>query len=161
MTGKSPLTAARDRRKPGTGRPIVSFSWTSRALVAGVKTATRRLWKDSYAARFHAGDLIDAYDRRPDFGGKPIAVLRLTEDVHVDADAGPPPGDFGAEGIPWLRDRGLCRPGLPRTEADFVAWTRADGPFYVVRFELVELTPHGVALRDGPAPAAAQGQLFD
>lgn len=39
---------------------IISFAWTSPALLAGAKTVTRRDWDDSYARRFSAGELVAA-----------------------------------------------------------------------------------------------------
>jgi len=56
----------------------ISFAWTMEALLAGLKTATRRDWTNSHAAKFHEGDLVDAYDRNPRIGGKKGAVVRLT-----------------------------------------------------------------------------------
>lgn len=58
---------------------VISFAWTTDALLSGNKTVTRRNWKTSYAAQFKKDDLVYAYDKRPDFGGKPVALLRLTQ----------------------------------------------------------------------------------
>lgn len=57
---------------------ILSFAWTSAALLAGRKTCTCRDWSDDYARRFKAGDIVKAYDRSPRFKGTHIADLRLT-----------------------------------------------------------------------------------
>ena len=42
---------------------IISFAWTTEALIQGKKTQTRRFWKDRYAKSFKKGDLIQAYDK--------------------------------------------------------------------------------------------------
>jgi uncharacterized protein YqfB (UPF0267 family) len=57
---------------------IISFAWTTDALIAGEKTVTRRDWNDAYARRFKAGEIISAYDKNPRAGGKKIAEIRLT-----------------------------------------------------------------------------------
>lgn len=60
---------------------IISFAWTTDALIAGRKTCTCRDWDDDYAASFRAGDLVAAYDRSPRFKGNLIATIRLTHDA--------------------------------------------------------------------------------
>ncbi|MBW2053822.1 MAG: ASCH domain-containing protein [Deltaproteobacteria bacterium] len=50
---------------------IVSFAWTTEALLAGRKTVTRRCWNERYAGRFKSGDLVQAYDRNPS-GGRTV-----------------------------------------------------------------------------------------
>lgn len=51
---------------------IISFAMTVNAFLSGSKTVTRRFWKDKYAAKFHAGDIVDAYSKSPRNGGKKI-----------------------------------------------------------------------------------------
>lgn len=62
---------------------IISFAWTSGALLAGKKTATRREWDDQYAQlfvnTFYYNATIQAYDKNPRNGGKRIALIRLTK----------------------------------------------------------------------------------
>jgi len=57
---------------------IISFAWTTDALLAGKKTVTRRDWDDRYAVRFKAGSICAAYDKSPRFGGKKVAEVKLT-----------------------------------------------------------------------------------
>jgi len=65
---------------------IVSFAWTTEALLAGLKTVTRRFWKDSHARRFHKGDLVQAWNKSPWCtrweGPRPrkVATIHLTAD---------------------------------------------------------------------------------
>ncbi len=61
---------------------IISFAWTTQALLPGKKTVTRRDWNDKYAKLFHKGDLVHAYDKNPRAGGKEIAIIRLTADPY-------------------------------------------------------------------------------
>ena len=56
---------------------IISFAWTTAALLDGRKTVTRREWSDAHAAKFKPGDLVDAYDRSPRFKGKKVGVIRI------------------------------------------------------------------------------------
>ena len=49
---------------------IISFAWTTPALLAGRKTVTRRDWSDRYALLFHADDFVAGYNRSPRHGGR-------------------------------------------------------------------------------------------
>ncbi len=130
---------------------IISFAWTTGALLAGHKTVTRRDWNDRYAATFRPGELVQAYDRSPRFNGKPVAVIRILS-VTKEADADAPDSDYDAEGFGWYFDREVERawqddPGsVPDSEIaeqccphGFDEWRRAGGTSWVVRFELVEV----------------------
>jgi len=56
---------------------IISFAWTTEALLSGKKIVTRRFWKATHARKFKDGDLVAAYDRNPYNGGKQVAVIRI------------------------------------------------------------------------------------
>ena len=59
---------------------IISFAWTTDALLAGKKTVTRRDWNDKYAASFKKGDIVAAWDKCPRCkGAKKIGEVRLTK----------------------------------------------------------------------------------
>lgn len=141
---------------------IVSFSWTTSALLAGRKTVTRRGWDASYAKRFKPGMLVQAYDRSPRNGGKRVAIIRILS-VTYEADADAPDSDYEAEGFDYLVEqwyepaemdavrRGVdpddddrChRAWLKLVERglrwqDFEAWRNRGGWSWVVRFELAE-----------------------
>jgi hypothetical protein len=115
----------------------ISFAYTTPALVAGHKTVTRRHWDEAYAHRFKAGDDVVAYDRSPRQGGKPVARLRLTQDVRLEPDADAPDSDYDAEGFAFLYEA----PGKFRsfTREDFAAWREEGGSSHVVRFEVLEI----------------------
>jgi len=117
----------------------ISFAWTTPALIARLKTVTRRDWDDGYARRFGAGMVVDALDRDRRYGGVPVAKLRLTEDAHRDRYPGETRADWQAEGIPWLVERGLAPRGLPQTVEGYLEWASAG--LVVVRFRLEEVLP--------------------
>jgi hypothetical protein len=121
---------------------IVSFGWTTPALLAGAKTVTRRDWKPQHAAKFKAGMLVDAWNTSPrnvHMNPKRVAVLRLTADPYIELSAdfdvaGP---DDSAEGFRWLIDH-----GHGEIVADIIEdWLAHPRDFYVVRFEVVEVLP--------------------
>ncbi len=125
---------------------IVSFAWTSAALLAGHKTVTRRNWSADYGRLFRKGDVVHAYDRSPRVHGKPIARLRLTVDAHHESDASTPDRDYEAEGFAWY----VANPdGLPKRERfayldtvsweSFCRWRERGGSSWVVRFEVAEV----------------------
>jgi len=53
---------------------IISFAWTTNALLSGRKSVTRRTWKD---CRIQPGELVQAYDKSPRFRGHPVAIIRV------------------------------------------------------------------------------------
>jgi len=58
---------------------IISFAWTSQALLEGKKTVTRRDWKDRFTFLMEEGDRLQAWDKLPRCkGAKKIGELRLT-----------------------------------------------------------------------------------
>ena len=119
---------------------IISFAWTIEALLAGVKTVTRREWTASYAARFKGGDLIAAYDRSPRYKGHQVAVIRLMQDPYRENIADAPDDDYAAEGLEWMSNQGLMIQGLsPQTF--WRAWQMDDLDLWVVRFQLLATQP--------------------
>ena len=58
---------------------IISFAWTTSALLEGKKTVTRRDWNDRYAKSFKEGEIVAAYNKNPRAGGKKIGEVRLTK----------------------------------------------------------------------------------
>lgn len=120
--------------------PIISFAWTTPALLAGEKTVTRRDWDPNYARRFRKGMEVLAYDRQPRNGGKPIARLRLTEDARYEPDANAPDSDWAAEGFQFFRNRygAKLKNGRDVSLHGFNGWRDAGGSSWVVRFEVIE-----------------------
>ena len=119
-----------------TGVKIISFAHTTPALVAGEKTVTRRDWKPSHAATFKKGEIVQAWDKSPRFGGKKIAEIKLTRAPYIESTAKAPDEDYAAEGFEYLAARGALIDGI----APITFWRLwRDDPrmMYVVRFELV------------------------
>lgn len=85
---------------------IISFAWTTPALLADRKTRTRRDWDDNYAKKFKKGILVAAYDRSPRVGGKQIGVIELTEIPYKEATCKAPPEDWEREGLAYLESNG-------------------------------------------------------
>jgi hypothetical protein len=134
---------------------IISFTWTTPALLAGAKTVTRRDWKPEYAARFKGGDFILACDKSPRAGGRPIALIRLTQAPYHEPLAKMPHTDFQAEGFLWFAQHNeaitedmfyrfgygsLTSPD--REKMWFTGWKSCGGTLWVVRFELITRLDH-------------------
>lgn len=118
----------------------ISFAWTTPALISGNKTCTRRDWDPDYAARFRKGDEVIAYDKSPRQGGKPIARLRLTDDVRLEPDADAPDSDWIAEGFQWFQNTygSRLKNGRDVSKHGFNTWRQSGGSSWVIRFEVIE-----------------------
>lgn len=123
---------------------IISFAWTTPALLAGAKTVTRREWDDEYARRWKPGDIAIAYNRSPRAHGEPVAKLKIISVTH-EPDFFAPSSDYEAEGFEWLRthpeslpkgDRSMYRFNVERQQ--FLRWRDAGGWSWVIRFEVLE-----------------------
>ncbi len=117
---------------------IISFAWTTDALLAGAKTMTRRNWSDSFARSFKAGEVVAAYDRSPRIHGKQVATIRLTAAPYRQRTSRMKDDDFQAEGLGWMcLNHRLIQGKDP--ESFFSDWLEADETVWVVPFELVSL----------------------
>jgi len=76
----------------------ISFAWTVPSILDHSKTVTRRFWNDDYARKFHAGDIVDAYDQCTRAGGKKIDTIRLTSDPYKQRLSDMPDPHFEREG---------------------------------------------------------------
>lgn len=160
---------------------IISFAWTTGALLAGRKTVTRReswtpgyfkRWQDAWDKSRNRRDkdrlkyrIHDAYDRSPRNGGRKVGSIVLTCRPYLEPLCAMPESDLEAEGGLW-----------PTLDA-FIGDTDPRKPIPVIRFEFRPLeldVPGVVAVRRGPsgtyltvdpdaARAARAGQpgLFD
>ena len=118
---------------------IISFAHTTGAMLAGEKTVTRRAWAASHAAKFHAGQLVDAWDHVPRVkGARKVGAIRLTADPVLSRDY--PEDDFAAEGLLWMQDRWQFIDSMEPAQF-WQRWRRERPALWVVRFELVEVTP--------------------
>jgi len=118
---------------------IISFAYTTPALLARRKTVTRREWKGTYARSFHAGDLVAAYDKSPRSGGHQVATIRLTCEPYPECTADIPPYDYENEGFQYMEEVGLLVQGIhPRIF--WRSWKSAKLVLWVVRFRIVSIT---------------------
>lgn len=113
---------------------IISFAWTTEALLMGLKTVTRRKWKDSYALKFKEGDLVAAYDKVPYAGGKKIATLRLTCDPYKEPLFKMTDKEEINEGSLW----GSAEQFIIAMCVGHKCFPKEE--FWVIRFEVVEVT---------------------
>ena len=115
---------------------MISFAWTTPALLCGRKTVTRRGWKDSWARGFNRGDLVAAYDRQPRYGGQQVATIQLEEQPYKESTKLAPWSDYEAEGLAYLESIGAKVDGLaPKTF--WKAWHLFPKEMWVVRFSLI------------------------
>lgn len=122
---------------------IISFARTTAALKARRKTVTRRLWKDSHAARFNPGDLVEAWSAGPHRGGSPVGVIRIKSVTRERTNA-IPDSDWEAEGFAYMHCKGLA---LSQDLACATLWAEwRNHPTlitYVIRFEVVRIYRNG------------------
>jgi hypothetical protein len=118
---------------------IISFAYTTPALLAGAKTVTRRDWKPEYALRFKSGDVCLAYDKSPRFGGKPVAKIILIGDPYQENTKIAPATDYEAEGFAWLKEHGIKVVGKYEVDMLWKVWKMDGFDKWVVRFSLGEI----------------------
>ena len=114
----------------------ISFNETLKALLAGAQTVTRRRWADAHAAQFKKGDVVEACDRPPGFGGRRVALIRLTHEPRKESTAKMTEADWFDEGMHVLEGEGVLLDGL--TPGAF--WLRRVSEpedLWVIRFAVV------------------------
>jgi hypothetical protein len=79
------------------------------------KTVTRGQWKETYAPRFHAGDIL---------------YLQRTCDIPIE--------DWAAEGLAYLHEHDLPIDGVPAT-IFWRRWLHNYTSVWVIRFEIVSI----------------------
>jgi hypothetical protein len=128
---------------------IISFAYTTPALLAGRKTCTRRNWAPRYAALFNGGELVQAWDKSPRIGGKRIGTIRLLQEPRLEPLNEMPDSDYEAEGFAYLHQYEL---NIGQTiwgswsKADFDRWRQSGEKAYVIRFESVLYEPRKEAV---------------
>jgi len=113
---------------------IISFAHTTKSLLAGEKTVTRRLWKESHMENFQrwydeGTRAHDAWDQLPIQGGEKVAEIRLTGRPYLEPLGEMPEEDLEKEG------------GFADSLEEFFAGWDIDlsEEVAVVRFELIEI----------------------
>lgn len=115
---------------------IISFAWTTPALLAGAKTMTRREWSAEHAARFTVGMLVDAWDRSPRTGkGRKVATIRIMREPRRESTFTISREDYRREGFTWLQDHGYHG----QVEAVLRSWALEPREVWIVEFKLVEV----------------------
>jgi hypothetical protein len=103
---------------------------------------TRRDWKPTHAAHFHAGDLVDAWNRSPragrDKGARKVATIRLVADPREVTTRHLSPTDYEREGFRWFQLNGT-QEDRERVDAIWREWLDSPRLVWVVEFELVEV----------------------
>jgi hypothetical protein len=116
---------------------IISFAWTTEALLRDLKNCTRRDWKDDYAKRFKAGRLYQAFDRSPRAGGERVGIIFLTCDPYKERLDAITDEEEKAEGGLWGSAEAFieayCKGA--RVSREHMIW--------VIRFDLVKIEPAG------------------
>lgn len=118
---------------------IISFAMTTDALKAGRKTVTRREWKDSHAARFKPGEIVEAWTAGPHRGGKPFGTIRIVS-VTKEPTRFIPDSDWDAEGFAYMDEHGI-NVGAEVTCAQLWSEWRNHPTLenWVIRFAVVEI----------------------
>lgn len=123
---------------------IISFAWTTPALLADRKHATRRNWQYEYAVRFNKNELCQAWDHQPRTRkGKKVADIRLTDFPRYEMLADMPDSDYEEEGFAFFEEHPDLLPanhgpmGMSRDYFD--AWKLDGGGMWVLRFTLEEV----------------------
>jgi len=133
---------------------IISFAWTTPALVLAQKDTTRRDWKPRTIAAARkvmtAGELVEAWSISPMYagaGGAKVADIRITEIIEDEDSSTMSDDEWEREGFHVLEALGAKIDGS--SPLDVFRFWRLENvqPQTVVRFELIRLTPKGEAER--------------
>lgn len=135
---------------------IISFGWTTPALLAGEKSETRREWNRVYLRQiqraYERGQRIhDAWNTSPRnnrHDPKPgkIARIELTAEPRIETIDTADAGTWAREGFDYLTAHGYLLDGKTPLQL-WEQWLHEDPPLVVVRFKVLELTPYGRELR--------------
>ena len=127
---------------------IVSFAWTTWALLALRKKRTRRYWTESYARRFLKGSTHQAYDRPARVHGHQVGIITLAHTPYLQPTSQMTEEDYDLEGLKYMEEVGLSIPSrvvdgkkLPAMHPRqfFEAWRKEDNTLFVVEFEFSPL----------------------
>lgn len=83
---------------------IVSFAYTTPALLANRKTCTRRHWSNPYARRFRQNEVVQGWDKLPRNHGKQVAWVRITVEPYQERMGMMPDSDYEAEGFAFFAE---------------------------------------------------------
>ncbi len=127
---------------------IVSFAWTTPALLDGRKSVTRRDWSARFARQFHVGDQVKAYNKLARNHGSHVATVPVLRAPYQEAMGDIPDCDYEAEGFAFFEEHPELMPAnapWPVMNWDvFNRWryTEPDRVLWVLRFTPCEVRPH-------------------
>jgi len=135
---------------------IISFAWTTPAIVARKKTRTRREWSQPYAAKFRENSICQAYDKGPRVGGKLVHLIRIMRDPWIQNTRDLSEDDYILEGFKYMDEQGILFRGMTCAHF-FDQWIDAAEDLYVVDFDYVwdMAFDRGCAYREAHYHAAA------
>lgn len=109
---------------------IISFAWTTEALLSGKKSVTRRTWRE---CRLQPGELVQAWDKSPRAKGKRVGTIRIKGVTREPLAA---IASYGPEELE--REGGLWRTAEDFIQAFAAVGTTSRDPVWRIEFELVE-----------------------
>jgi hypothetical protein len=129
---------------------ILSFAWTTPAVVLGKKDTTRRDWSPKTIAMARKimaqGGTFDAWDKSPRFGGKPIGTVRILELIENEDSKMLAESEWEREGFHVLQALN-ARIGKRGAIEVWQFWKHDnETPQTVLRFEVLSLNAYGNAL---------------
>ena len=125
---------------------IISFGWTSGAMVCGAKTRTRRDWAPGHVRHFHSGMMANGWSQSPRVHGVYLSDVRLTAPIFRQHTSKITDEDWELEGFGWMSRRGILINGVT-PEVFFERWRHANIDLWVVDFSLEYLTKAGLDLK--------------
>lgn len=122
---------------------IISFAYTTAALLAGHKTITRRYWNPRHANMFKPGEIVQAWDKSPRFKGRKVAEIKIIA-IYKENTKDMPEEHYFKEGFQYMlvNNIPIGKKGKHPIMTDDVywrAWKAAQDDVYVVVFELIKL----------------------
>lgn len=128
---------------------ILSFGWTSPALLAGAKRCTRREASERQARallrQYELGRPLDAWNANPRVVSKhPHKIASILQTAPPEWSDAYPPEDWENEGFAWMTENGITLPvrGHVVTPGELWQMWLEDRPRQlVVRFAPLALTP--------------------
>ncbi len=131
---------------------IISFAWTTSALIEERKTVTRRECKEGdYYGRFEKGDVLQAFNRSPRFKGEPVGYIVLLEKPYKEKLSSMPDDDYEGEGFGFYDENPELVPkywrktfkdyGISSFRQWFRLMKRSNLEMWVLRFEFYPYLP--------------------
>jgi hypothetical protein len=130
---------------------IISFAWTTPAVVLGIKNTTRRDWTSDYFDRMvnamNRGERLQAYDKSPRSGGKCFGTLKHVS-MKLELTSNVPDIDWYNEGFDVLTQL-RQKTGNVTPHEIWEDWKNDHTMVMVtVRFTDVQLNEYGIELQN-------------